>query len=127
MRPAIKKVCPPLGLTLRQKTHIAQKLPKGVDEKVQKFFAFVTKERKRIDFALENIINMDETLMYFDMPGNTTVDKVGRKTVSVKTTGHERQHFTVVLACQANGKKIRPLVIFKRKNMPKETFTRCCC
>ena len=110
------------GLTLRQKTHIAQKLPKDVDEKVQKFFAFVIKERKRFDFALENIINMDETPMYFDMPGNTTVDKVGSKTVSVKTTGHERQHFTVVLACQANGKKIRPLVIFKRKNMPKETF-----
>ena len=48
-------------LTLRQKTHIAQKLPKDVDEKVQKFFAFVIKERKRFDFALENIINMDET------------------------------------------------------------------
>ena len=109
-------------LTLRQKTHIAQKLPKDVDKKVQKFFAFGIKERKRFDFALENIINMNETPMYFDMPGNTTVDKVGSKTVSVKTTGHERQHFTVVLACQANGKKIRPLVIFKRKNIPKETF-----
>ena len=109
-------------LTLRQKVHIAQKLPKDVDDKVQKFFAFVIKERKRFDFALENIINMDETPMYFDMPGNTTVDKVASKTVSVKTTGHERQHFTVVLACQANGKKIRPLVIFKRKNIPKETF-----
>ena len=75
------------GLTLRQKTHIAQKLPKDIDEKVQKFFAFVIKEQKRFNFALENIINMDETPMYFDMPGNTTVDKVGSKTVSVKTTG----------------------------------------
>ena len=63
------------------------------------------KERKRFDFALKNIINMDETPMCFDMPGNTTMDKVGSKTVSVKTTGHERQHFTVVLACQADGKK----------------------
>ena len=110
------------GLTLRQKTHIAQKLPKDIDEKVHNFFAFVIKERKRLDFALKNIINMDEMPMYFDMPGNTTVDKVGSKTVSVKTTGYERQHFTVVLACQADGKKIRPMVIFKRKNMPKETF-----
>ena len=109
-------------MTLRQKTHIAQKLPKDIDEKVYNFFAFVIKERKRFDFALKNIINMDETLMYFDMPGNTTVDKVGSKTVTVKTTGHERQHFTVVIACQADGKNIRPMVIFKRKNMPKETF-----
>ena len=110
------------GLTLRQKTHIAQKLPKDIDEKVHNFFAFVIKERKRLDFALKNIINMDETPMYFDMPGNTTVNKVGSKTVSVKTTGYERQYFTVVLAFQADGKKIHPMVIFKRKNMPKETF-----
>ena len=109
-------------LTLRQKTHIAQKLPKDIDEKVHNFFAFVIKEQKRLDFALKNIINMDEMPMHFDMPGNTTVNKVGSKIVSVKTTGHERQHFTVVLACQAHGKKICPMVIFKRKNMPKETF-----
>ena len=64
---------------------------------------------------------MDET-MYFDIPGNTTVDKVGSKTVSVKTTGYKRQHFTVVLACQANRKKIQPLVIFMWKNIPKRTF-----
>ena len=90
------------SLTLTQKTHIAQKLPKDIDEKVHNFFAFVIKERKRFDFALKNIINMDKTPMYFDMPGNTTVDKVGSKTVTVKTTGHERQHFTAVLACQAD-------------------------
>ena len=110
------------SLTLRQKMHIALKLPKDIDEKVHNFFAFVIKERKRFDFALKNIINMDETPMYFDMPGNTTVDKVGSKTVTVKTTGHERHHFTVMLACQADGKKICPMVTFKRKNMPKETF-----
>jgi hypothetical protein len=71
---------------------------------------------------MENIANMDETPMYFDMPGNSTVDTVGSKTVSIRTSGNEKQHFTVVLACQADGKKLRPMVIFKRKNMPKETF-----
>lgn len=110
------------GLTLRQKTHIAKKLPKDIDEKIHNFAKFIIKERKMFDFSLENIINMDETPMYFDMPGNTTVDKVGTKTVTVKTTGHEKQHFTVVLACRADGKKLLPMVIFKRKNMPKETF-----
>ena len=37
----------------------------------------------------------------------------------MKTTGHERTHFTVVLACIANGFKVKPMVIFKRKRIPK--------
>ena len=108
------------GLALSQKTHIAQKFPKDIDDKVHNFAKFVLKSRKMHDFSLSNIGNMDETPMYFDMPGNTTVDMVGSKTVSVKTTGHEKQHFTAVLACQADGTKLQPMVIFKRKTMPKE-------
>ena len=85
------------GLTLRQRTHIAQKLPKDVDFKVEEFHKFVIDERKKFEFCLSQIGNMDETPMYFDMPGNKTVDFKGSKSVSIKTTGHEKQHFTVVL------------------------------
>ena len=53
---------------------------------------------------------------------NRTVDCVGSKTVSVRTTGHEKTHFTTVLACMADGTKLPPMVIFKRKTMPKEKF-----
>ena len=62
---------------------------------------------------------MDETPMTFDIPGNRTVHSKGEKTVLVKTTGHEKTHFTVVLACMADGTKLRPMVIFKRKTLPK--------
>ena len=65
---------------------------------------------------------MDETLVWFNMPSNSTVHKAGEKTIFVKTTGHEKSHFTVVLSCMANGKKVMPMVIFKRKLMPKEKF-----
>ncbi len=40
---------------------------------------------------------MDETPMQFDLPGNRTVNAKGDKTVMVKTTGHEKTYFTVVL------------------------------
>ena len=60
--------------------------------------------------------------MYFDMPGNSKVDMVGSKTATVRTSEHEKQHFTVVLACQADGKKLNPMVIFKRKNLSKKNF-----
>ena len=59
--------------------------------------------------------------MWFDMPTSKTVDSVGAKTVLLKTTGHEKTRFTVVLACLADGTKLKPMVIFKRKTMPKDS------
>lgn len=65
---------------------------------------------------------MDETPVQFDMLSNYTVDLRGTKTVTVKSTGHEKSRFTVVLSCLANGVKLKPMVIFKRKLMPKIKF-----
>uniref|UniRef100_A0A8C4RZL7 HTH CENPB-type domain-containing protein n=1 Tax=Erpetoichthys calabaricus TaxID=27687 RepID=A0A8C4RZL7_ERPCA len=81
------------GLCLRQRTKIAQKLPKDLEEKVSSFHKFIIKQRQRHDFDLSNIGNMDETPMTFDMPGNRTVSM--------------------------DGTKLRPTIIFKRKSFPK--------
>ena len=43
--------------------------------------------------------------------------------VTIRTTGHEKAHFTVVLACTASGKKLPPMVIFKRKTAVKDKIT----
>ena len=107
-------------LTLRQKIKILQKLP--ADWKIESFQRFVIKKRKEFDFLLCNIENMDETAVFFDLHANRTVDERGTKTVNVRTTGHEKTHFTTVLAYMAEGTKLAPMVIFGRKTMPKETF-----
>ena len=107
------------NLSLRQKTKISQKLPNDLEDKITSFHSFLLKQRKQIDFELGQIGNMDETPMSFDLPGNRTVDVKGKKTVMIRTTGHERTHFTVVLACMADGTKLKPMVIFKRKTIPK--------
>lgn len=107
------------GLCLRQRTKIAQKLPKDLDEKVSSFHKFIIKQRKKHKYALSDIGNMDETPMTFDLPGNRTVAGIGNKTVLIRTTGHEKTHFTVVLSCLADGTKLRPVIIFKRKTLPK--------
>ena len=57
--------------------------------------------------------------MTFDLPSNRTVN-AREKTVLIKTAGHEKTHFTVVLACMADGSKLKPTVIFKRKTLPKD-------
>jgi hypothetical protein len=38
----------------------------------------------------------------------------------VKTTGHEKLRITVMLSVLADGRKLTPFVILKRKNLPKE-------
>ena len=60
--------------------------------------------------------------MFFDMPANRTVDFKGNTSVSIKTTGSEKSHFTVILSCMADGTKLKPAVVFKRKTMQKEKF-----
>ena len=65
---------------------------------------------------------MDETPVWFEMPSARTANAKGEKTVLVNTTGHEKSWFTVVLACLADGAKLNPMMIFKRKKFPKENF-----
>ena len=67
---------------------------------------------------------MDEVLLTFDVPSNETVDGKGAKTITVKTSGHDETHYTVVLSCCAGGTKLPPMLISKRKNMPKEAIPR---
>jgi hypothetical protein len=62
---------------------------------------------------------MDEVPVSFDMPSSRTVNLKGAKEVSVATIGHERSNFTVVLCITADGSKLPPMVIFKRKTVPK--------
>ena len=110
------------NFVLRQKTKIAQKLPEDLEEKITSFHRFVIKRHKETNYKLVDIGNMDETPVWFDMPSARTVNARGERTVLVNTTGHEKSHFTVVLPCLADGTKLKPMVIFKRKTIPKEKF-----
>jgi len=84
------------------------------------FCNFVSKEIEENSLSASDIVNMDEVPMSFDIPATRSVAETGVKTVEVATTGHERTCFTVVLACSANGTKLKPMVIFKRVTMPRE-------
>lgn len=83
---------------------------------------FVCGRKKK--FLLEQIGNADETPVWFDMPSGTTVSQHEAKEVKLISTGSQKAHFTVMLACAADGRKLPPFIIFKRKTMPKESFPR---
>ena len=97
-------------------------MPRELDYKITSFQKFVIRHRQTNKYALACIGNMDETPITFNMLSNRTVNKIGEKTVLVKTTGHEKAKYTVALGCMADGTKLKPIVIFKRKTMPKEKF-----
>jgi hypothetical protein len=109
-------------LSERRRTTVAQQLPSDLIEKQNIFLSYVMYLRIHNKYELKYMGNMDETPMWFDLPSNMTINQKGAKTVNIRTTGHERSSFTVILACMADGTKLPAVCIFKLKNVPKEKF-----
>ena len=104
------------NLRVRARTTVSQAVP-GKEEKKASFLNFTKEAIEKGKYSLKNVINMDEVPLTFDCPPNRTVD-------SLSTTGQEKTHFTVMLACCTDGTKLKPLIIFKRKTLPSGNFPR---
>lgn len=117
-----KKFMQRFGLSLRRRTTIAQKLPSDYTDKLIEYQKYVINLRKEHKYVFGAIGNADETPVFFDMPSNTTVNIKGAKTISLRTTGAEKQRVTVMLCVLADGTKLPPFVILKRKLLPKENL-----
>ena len=108
--------------SVHSRTTVGQKLPENWEEKVMNFHQFVSRRKEELAIQADRVFNMDEVPMSFDAPYSRTVETTGAERVPVSTSGHEKTGFTVVLACSEYGKKLKPVVIFKRKTMPKENL-----
>lgn len=103
------------GFSLRRRTTVSQRLPKDLVPKVTMFIMATRRLRHSKDYSLGSIGNMDETPLWLDMPGATTITHLGERSVPVRTTGHEKNRFTVCLSAMADGRKLKPYVVFKGK------------
>ena len=110
------------NLSVRTRTAVSQQLPDDYLEKLMLFRTYCTNKINDQKIQLKHITNMDEVPLTFDIPVNRTVERTGTSAVSIQTTGNEKSSLTVVLGCQANGQKLPPTVIFKRRTLPKEKF-----
>ena len=106
-------------LSMCARTTVGQKLPDDWEEKVVNFREFVLRRKEELGIQADRVFNTDE-VPSVDAPHSRTVDSTGAESIPVSTTGHKKTGFTVVLACSESGKKLKPMVIFKRKTMPKE-------
>lgn len=55
---------------------------------------------------LGQIGNADKALVWLDMSSSTTVCECRAIEVKLLSTGREHQHFTVLLMCTADGRKL---------------------
>ena len=103
------------GLSLRRKTSVAQQDPERLVAKLVAYIVQVRRMQKKHYYVYNpsDIIAMDETPVWCDMISETTIDKTGRKSITLKTTGHEKARVFVCLAAKADGTKLKPMVVFK--------------
>ncbi|KAM7299429.1 pogo transposable element with KRAB domain [Ixodes scapularis] len=106
------------GFSMRRRTSICQKLPEAYEEKLVAFQRFVIMLRRTNNYIAGQMGNADQTPMFFDMPSNYTVETKGAKQVRILTSGNEKNRVTAMLCCTADGHKLNPYLIFKRKTLP---------
>ena len=90
-------------------------MPAQLEEKLEKFVTNIRVLREAHSFPDAMVINMDETPLYFDMPGSHTVHRKGCREVRIRSTGAEKRRLTIILACTAAGDMLPPMLIFKDK------------
>lgn len=111
----INKFCCRHKYVNRKRSHVAQRLPEEETQSILSFHRYLYDIRKKNTYLLACIGNMDQVPIYFDMPGERTLEKQGTKGIIVKTNGGEKLRITVALTCLANGEKLPPYVIFRGK------------
>ena len=94
------------GLSLRRRTTVAQLDPARVIDKLISYVLHVRRLTSKHKYLASNIIAMDETAVWADMVANTTVDDIGTRSVSLKTTGHEKVRVSVCFSAKTDGTKL---------------------
>ena len=70
---------------------------------------------------LSQVVLMDETAVYLEDPRNTTIDEMGATRHYQVLTGFASMRVTCILALRADGSKVPPVIIQKKKNGNGET------
>ncbi|GBC35288.1 pogo transposable element with KRAB domain [Rhizophagus irregularis DAOM 181602=DAOM 197198] len=76
------------NLSQRRQTNVLQKLPSQTNEALKNFQEFIIRLKTEKLFELSNILNIDETPIWFDMAGNFTIDRIP----DISKTGY-KSHF----------------------------------
>ena len=93
----LKNLCPEMGLSHRRKTTVGQYDPAQLIDRLISYVLYVRRLLKTFHYTPSHIICMDETRVWNDMIAVTTVARRGEKTISLKSTDHEKVLVSVCL------------------------------
>ena len=99
----VKSTLPVLSTTVDNYTG-SQRLPRDLVSKVTVFIMDTRISCHMKQYFLNHIRNTDETLLWFDMPGEITVTCAGERSVPFRKTGHDKGRYTLVLSAMADGR-----------------------
>lgn len=101
--------------SIRRITKVAQRLPKNVLENVREFLYNALKDNYEYntDINANIIANVDETPIVLEPITGTTLEKIGEKTVQIRTFGKSKERVSCILCIFANGSKAPPMLVFK--------------
>ena len=104
------------NLSIRRSTHVGQPIPDTINDLIFIYLRKIIEMRNKYQINdLNCFINVDETPVYMEMIGPTTIAKKGLKSITINTNGSEKQRISAVFSIIGDGNKLPPLLIFKGK------------
>jgi len=110
---SVRRFCISNCLPIRNCTHTAQK---SIHETELEAFAFIREMRPILSAPGTHpsyILNMDQTPLNGSPPIKRTLQLKGSRTVYSKCAGNKKSRFTCAVTVTADGKKLKPMLIFK--------------
>ena len=71
-------------------------------DKTTRFQSYIIKLRREHEYPLSRIGNAEQTPLTFDILRGTIITVKGERNVTINTTSHEKDRFTIKLACIAD-------------------------
>lgn len=105
---------------VRRRTTTIQKAPERTKERVINFLLFVNNLRKNCAYSDRVIAAADEVAVWLDPVSETTVEEKGVKSVTLMSAGNSKAKVTVLLAAFADGRKLKPFIVFKGKRLSRD-------
>jgi len=100
-------------LVHRMATHKAQRHLSEVEGEALEFLDYIRPILKEPNRDLNYIMNMDQTPVFHAMDFRTTINRVGARTVNLRTSASDSKRVTVAVTVTASGRRVKHMVVFK--------------
>jgi hypothetical protein len=110
---AIRRFISAHRFSIRVGTHEAQRPPEDVRAEAIEFLVQLRPRLLSSDRRRGFILNMDQTPIFFSMTPRTTIERIGTRSVNIRSSSSSTMRVTVAVTISSAGDMLRPLIVFK--------------